>query len=354
METGNNSSNCGRFDTSTFRGLVHVQATLSDFSFFCILLVLVFTWCLRSHQHLLSQRRVLILVLCTLASSFVTGMNVVGYFVYRSPHLEGYCTAVGFLHQLTIWWTLLAACCIMFDVSLKLGGINQTRQAKRLELMYIAVTFVAPLLLHCWIPFLLGGYGTAGPICWIRYTNETDGCQKISSGLHLIIALYFAPVGLILAFMAAWLLVLLPVLHVKVKRSELSFDSEANEMNVTMKNEIRPVLIYPAIFIVTSAPNFVLTSIAVTHENLGTPLIVLWSLTASLLQLQGMFYSLALVFQRDVNTGTNIFIDIRNRRRGYQRISDYPIIPQLRSDSIKEDDLEVDPLNVADSHNNPT
>lgn len=354
METTNNSSDCGKFDTWTYKGLVLVQSTLSNFSFCCTLLALVLTLCFRSQQRLLSQRRVLLLVLATLASSLVTGINVVGYEVHRLPHLEMYCSTVGFLHQLSSGWTILAVCCIMIDVTLKLRAVNPTRHAKKLELMYIMMTFVAPLLFNCWIPFLFGGYGAAGPICWIRYTNETDDCEKISSGFHLIIALYLAPVGLILVFLALWLLALLAALCVKIKKSELSFDSEVHEMNMRMKNELRPVLIYPTIFLITNAPSFVLRIFALTQQNPETLLIVFWYVTTSLLQLQGTFYSLVLLFQQDGTTGTNICTDIRNRRRdGYQRISEYPIITEPGSDSIKEGETETAPLNGANSHNNP-
>ena len=355
MEIVNSSSNCEKFDTATFKGLVSVQAALSIFSSCCILLALVLTFCFQSHQQLLSQRRVLFLVLSTLASSLVTGINVVGYEVYRSSHLERYCKAVGFLHQLSTWWTILAICCIMIDVSLKLGAVNQARCVKRLELVYVTVTFISPLLLNCWIPFLFEGYGPAGPICWIRYmdTNETSDCQSISSGIHLTMALYFIPVGFILVLLAMCLLTMLAVLHVKTKELEKKFDYKDHEMYKVIKNDLKPVLIYPTIFVITSVPNFILTIFPLTHQSLDTLLIVLWYLTTSLLQLQGMFYSLVLVFQRDGRSGINLCTEMRNRYRGgYQRISDYPIT-QEGSDSVKDSETEEEPLNSANSQANP-
>ena len=274
--------------------LVDVRVAVSAVSTLCIILVIATIFLFQKH-HFFTQRLILYLAFASLFFSIEGCINVVSYEVYEEPQLRRYCTFAGFVNLVTSWWVVMATVCIVLDIFIKVATFKQT---ERLERCYILTTFVLPVALIGWIPFIDGTYGPAGPICWIRSKNPSN-CEDDYFGVALQLALYYVPLFLLMIIVLILLVVSIILLRKKAKEWAGKYDPHIIQVKTRMQAEVHPLFVYPIVLICANILPFVdrLYGAINTTETHASPILFP---TFIIYKLQGAF--MTVVFALDKET----------------------------------------------------
>ena len=291
----NNASNNCTFDSLTgeYAILVGIRVAISAVSTLCIILVIAAIFLFQKH-HFFTQRLILYLAFASLFFSIEGCINVVASDVYEEHHLLGYCTFAGFVNLVTSWWVVMATVCIMLDIFIKVTTFKQT---ERLECCYVLATFVLPVVLISWIPFIKSTYGPAGPICWIRSKNLTD-CEDDYFGIAFQLALYYVPVFSLMIIVTILLVVSVILLHKKGKEWAGKYDPHIIRAKGRMQAEVHPLFVYPTVLIFLNTLTFVSRLYGITHRDKPTPLEILYP-SFILYKLQGVFMTMAFALDKE-------------------------------------------------------
>ena len=126
-----------------------------------------------------------------------------------SPVHRGLCEFTAFMDQWSIWIVLLTIQTVLVHLLLQLTFGVRFSKRKVIELLYVTVPVVVPLLFS-WVPFIKDYYGLAGGWCWIR--QEDEHCHRLKKGLILQIVFWFGPLAFFQIFDIVFLFMIYPLL----------------------------------------------------------------------------------------------------------------------------------------------
>lgn len=319
-----NNSSCFDYSTSpVFVGVIAVQATCSFISVVAVLLMIGLAVLFKKYRFF-TQRLILYLAMAELIKSMVEATNVVSFWSKQSDSLYNWCVTLAFLQQIVVWWVMLATTCIMVDIFIK---VKYSRSTETLERVYVVITFLTPILLTSWIPFIFDAYGPVGPVCWIRNKNSDSDCSTFLTGAILQVILYLGPVYLVIVVILVLLIMSLILLRQQSRLWVGKFDPVTLNMKKRMKTEVRPLLAYPIIILSIHIPltiGFVAGSIGIS----ATATILLWYSISLVYHLQGIFLVCAFTLDPETRrklTKADILVAIRNWcSQRHQQVREYP------------------------------
>ena len=331
------------------RGLLWFRCSLSMVSNLFILGMLLIIIIFKKY-HFFSQRLVLYLAISTLTYQVISALDVTSIKAYSDSTALGYCVFIGFMTQMVLWWPVMATAIIALDIFVR---VVLKKETERLELLYVLLIFGFSAIFN-WIPFVYSAFGPARYFCWIRIVNLED-CSQFSTGIILRSVLFFFPVYLIVLVMIVLLVMTAIFLWRWRKSYEGNFDPKAVALKKKMAKEIRPLLYYPIIFIVSTIISVIITVYsAVPNGGEEHAYIVISVMNSIVFRLQGVF--ITLVFTLDPETRKKLnFMDIKsalNRFCEKEKNADYPAHYNARSDSLHCTSFEsTTPYNIDKQQN---
>ena len=299
--SGNSSNDsCAQlsiFEDTQFFYLVGLRCFLSLVSSMFIICMIA-TLVLFQKYRVYTQRLILYLAVSTLSYQLVTTLDVASIQAYSDPNALNYCIFIGFLTQVTVWWPTLATTAIVADIFIKVAFEKTT---EKFEFGLILFIFALPFFINL-IPFVNLAYGPSGYFCWIRDLN-LDDCSKFDFGYILQIVLYYIPSYSLTGLMFVLLGTSFAIIR-KKRHAFLGHDLNEKRRRKMMEREIKPLLYYPFIFLVTSAGSLVLTLYGLFDNN-ATAILIIGILVSVLFRLQGVVITLLFTLDPDTRRRLN-------------------------------------------------
>lgn len=299
--SGTNTSTVLPLECDVFQGLEYtivsgIRVFTALLSLLCCLGVIVLIFVFKRHHYFI-QRLVLYVCIITAINSGTIMLQKVDYFTpnsYQEDILDKYCIFIGFCEYYTSMVQLTSLICVTHGLY---HCIIKQKPKKYLEVSYITISILAPLLIAC-VPFFGPGtsYGKSGPWCWIKDRNEE--CNKNYFGISLQYILWYFPV------IAVTILILLVyVCMVSRVRQRLEnhwqgpYDPELFLHKGKLKKVVKMMLAYlPIGFILVnlfSLPNTIHWTIA------DSPILVLWLIHGVIPPLRGTLFAIPYLFHTD-------------------------------------------------------
>ena len=324
MATNNTSEPCWNvYLLPKYKALLGLRSSLSLLSAIFILCMLGIIILFKKYVFF-TQRLILYLAISTFSFSLFAFMDLGPTSAYTEESALIYCEIIGFFQQITLWWIVLATTVIMVVVFIK---VVFKRNTEKLESLYAFIIFGLPFVFN-WIPIIKMTYGPVGYFCWIRNRN-IDDCTDDPFGYWLSIALYFIPVNVIMVTV----LILLIVAFVFAKRQQRvwqgKYSHEDKQLQKQAELEIRPLIAYPLIFIITNLFSLLIFIFSLINTgNLNTAAYVVSVITTIVFRFQGIL--ITLVFTLDPETRHtlkwhNIRVALRQCFRKSEEPKEYPV-----------------------------
>ena len=338
MEANNstNISTCAeKYDTTTYRALLYYRCVLAILSVIFILSMLTIIVLFKKYRFF-TQRLILYLAISTLTYQMISVVDVSSVRAYSDQTALNYCIFIGFITQVVIWWPVMATAVIVFDIFVR---VVLKKSTERLEIPYVFSIFFLSLLLN-WIPFVNSGFGPSQYFCWIKDEELEKDCEDdFIPGIILRAALFYIPCYIIVAFMVIFLVITAVFLRRLRKAYSGKFDPQAVALKKKMEKEIRPILYYPIIFIVSIFVSFLLTiynAVAVADGENETGYVVIAVLLSTVFRLQGVF--ITIVFTLDPETRNKLSVmEVKAAMMEFfqkDKNEEYPAKYNTRSDSV--------------------
>ncbi|XP_057289321.1 cyclic AMP receptor 3-like isoform X3 [Hydractinia symbiolongicarpus] len=204
--------------------------------------ILLIIWLFKKY-HVFVQRLIVALVTSALflSVSYLLG-NV------HMKHSQLRCYAQSIFMQYFLWATLSWVIVISVNMIFIVKGID----SKKYELFYHAFAWTNALL-WAGIPFVNNSYGPAGVWCWIK---------KEASILRF--GVWYLPLLIVCLCLSVM------YVYMFIRNRRLAKYSSAAELEQTFQiyqREVKPLLVYPFIYILLTIPIFVYRLYDVTHPH---------------------------------------------------------------------------------------
>ena len=171
------------------------------------------------------------------------------------------------------------------------------RATDRMEVFFVFLIFGLPLLVT-WVPFVTDDYGPLGSVCWLTIV-DIEICEISTTGVVLMIAIYFVPTKLIMITVSILLLVTL--ISVKRQRKVAKIQREQknrHQMRKQLETELRPLMTYPVIVLVANLVAFA-AFLALTFDGENIYIRVMATIVFVIFPLQGAFITIAYAMESD-------------------------------------------------------
>lgn len=290
-------SNCTlRYDSTNFKILAGLRASVGFLSFLCCAAV-IFIIILFKKYSFFAQRLILNIAVAAMVHSLSYTSARVNYYTVREID-DPYCYFGGVFNHYTaavelisIWFTTIN----IFSV-----GMFQ-RNISKFEPVYYVATYALPLLWF-WVPIWLRAYGTAGGWCGIK-RRDAD-CQSFQKGYYIQFGIWFIPLYISTAIIILLLVAVALKFLRNIRQWRGQYNPVADAAKQTLKNEIRPLIIYPILYLLLNTFSFV--SQIYRALNPDSPSTVLPYLRVLTSPLRGAF--IAVVFALDKDTRAKLHI----------------------------------------------
>ena len=341
--TPNDSIFCPPFDSWPYYGVAITRATTGGVSFLACLAVIVMMLSLKKLLFF-KQRLIFYLNVAAMINAFFIVIQGANYFPNTtSNYFTIYCNATGFFDQTSQMSLFVAVGCVTTD----LFFTSILHKEYKLDRLYIVMTFVMPLLVN-WVPFVFGGYWSAGPWCWIT-KYKRDNCNETNDiTLALTFVLRYGPTYVMLGVTLLAYVVIVVSIKRQRYRSGGVFSPEAEHERRIWEKEVKLLFGYPVIFLVIN----IFPLINRVYDALAEEEVVaLWAMHAFFSPLQGGFIALVYAFDRE--TIRRLWMLIKNKWifcyfTSEDHVTDYKV--QLGdSDSKVEFSIEVSSSNETES-----
>ena len=213
----------------------------------------------------------------------------VNYYTVRRIE-DPYCYFGGLFNHYTaavelisIWFTAIN----IFSVGFCKKNISKFEGA------YYVATYSLPLLWF-WVPVWLGAYGTAGGWCGLRSLD--DDCQHFPHSRYIQFGIWYIPLYVSTTVIIA-MLVAVPVRVFCSTRHWNRQDPVAQTTRALIFREIRPLIVYPIVYLLLNTFSFVSQIYNATSPT--SPSTVLPYLRVLSSPLRGAFIALVFALDRD-------------------------------------------------------
>ena len=271
-----------------------VRASIGFLSFLCCVGVIIVIVAFKKYRVFI-QRLVLYLAISAAIHSISYSMARVNFYSTR-PILDPYCYFGGFFNHYTSAVELISIWCITISLFVKAMFKKSTN---KLEIVYVLATYLGPSLWF-WVPLWKQSYGTSGGWCGIRFLNED--CSRYGEGTAIAFGIWYVPlyVSLTIIFIAMVIVAIKSVRDVYVWSGQ--YDPTEKKKKETIRNEIRPLVWYPIIYLVLNSFSLISQIYRAVHPN--DPSIILTYLRVITSPLRGAI--IALVFALDKDTRSRL------------------------------------------------
>lgn len=344
MDQLNNSNSCYlEFDTAEFKAVAAVRAFVGLISFIACLLVVGLLVLFKKYRFF-AQRLILYLTLAALLHSLSYPFSRVNYYTPRQPN-DPYCNFGGLFNHYTAMVELIAIWCISLSI---FANAILRRRTNRLELLYIILPWTLPFT-YIWIALWKRGYGTVGPFCGIRFLN--NDCSRFAPGYWLLFGTWFLPLYTSLGLIFVMFVIVGLRMWRDARKWQGKYDPKTMQKKAMMKNEIRPIIWYPIVYMALNMFSLISAIYNAAHPN--NPQIALWFLQALISPVRGAF--IAVVYALDKETRTHLkWIKIRAAFLDFfhtNRVREYsiPDIPYQSMDEL-HDSLQVSSYRISEEY----
>ena len=173
-----------------------IISVCSSSSVVCVLAV-IFILASKGYKHFV-HRLTLYLIVADLLKAVVTIPDVIsvycnGTVVAVRSGFEGFCSAVGFLLEVTLWMEKLVVCWVaLYLVMVLVFRYNANAVKVKHEACGLAVVLLLPPLVT-WVPFVKNMSGLSEAACWIK-VSENSTCDYDYIGLTFLFVFYYGPI----------------------------------------------------------------------------------------------------------------------------------------------------------------
>lgn len=291
------SSNCTlRYDSTNYKILAGLRASVGFVSFLCCAAVVVII-VLFNKYNFFSQRLILNIAVAAMVHSLSYTTARVNYYTVREID-DPYCYFGGIFNHYTaavelisIWFTTIN----IFSVGMFRRNIS------KFEPVYYVTTYTLPLLWF-WVPIWLRAYGTTGGWCGIKFLDAD--CKPFTPSVSIQFGIWFVP----LYVSTAVIIVMLVAVAIKflriIRRWHGRFDPVAAAARQALKNEIRPLIVYPILYMLLNTFSLVSQIYRALYPQ--SPSTVLPYLRVLTSPLRGAFIAVVFALDKDTRTKLNL------------------------------------------------
>ncbi|XP_072036842.1 uncharacterized protein [Amphiura filiformis] len=282
---------CAIFEGNEYKCnvILAVQRSMAALSLVGCLFMMVLIWLFRKYT-LFSQRLILYL---TIAAFFYSISALIESELPDGP----LCKFEAFWGTLWLWAVLTWTCCITFNLVISVARKTST---EKYEILYHFVGWGIPLFMSL-LPFIGDHYGPAGAWCWI--TDES------SDGTHWRFAIWYGPLYILIFLMLicyVYVLFTLKKMTGIYQGTQEPQPQHAERDRRQIKEEIRPLVAYPCIYMVLSTfslINRIQNAVAPDHPVFA--LVVLHAMTIPMIgAINALVYGLDRTTRRKLNRGS--------------------------------------------------
>jgi len=285
------NGSCSPYDSSRYAAVAALSAAIAGLSLL-LLLAVIFILIIFKKLQFFGQRLILYLAISSLLVKLAIILHRVDYKNQTSEFYTRFCQFGGYFDEVTIWMLLMAVCCIVVYVSLR---ILFKKDTARFELVYVFFIFAFPLT-FTWIPFVFNAYGRAGAWCWI-ISEDRETCEPSFAGQVLQFVLWFGPLYLLLGILLLVYVVLF--IHQYRKRHKLRKEREIqgkqlqrhSSSTLMRPQDVKTLLVFPVIYFLLNIFPFINRTYNLVAT--GGPSLPLWYLAALANPLMGTLVTLA-------------------------------------------------------------
>ena len=314
----NSTGPCPPFGDKIYAKVAAVAAAPGFISFlancFVIFIIILF-----KKWRFFSQRLILYLAISAAIMSIGIVLQRTDYENQTKRSYFNFCIFAGFLNQVSIWMVINSVTSIVIFITLRIFTSISPSKCEPFLIFYI---LILPLMLN-WIPFINLTYGKAGVWCWIR--SQKENCEQYLFGRILQPVLLYIPLYVISSVLVVVYIVILIKLHCTRKQWRGKLDFETERFRRQIKQEIRPLMIYPLIFFIFNIVPLVNCIYTQVHPESHHP--ALWLLAGIAYPVQGGV--IAITFSLDPETRRRL--TAANFRAAFsecfrnKNIAEYPI-----------------------------
>uniref|UniRef100_A0A1X7UQJ8 G-protein coupled receptors family 2 profile 2 domain-containing protein n=1 Tax=Amphimedon queenslandica TaxID=400682 RepID=A0A1X7UQJ8_AMPQE len=241
-----------------------------------------------------TQRLSLYLAITAFGYSASNSVDFTSYYAPTNTIALYYCRIIGYVQTNAIMFFYMATAVIMIVVFIE---VTCKRATDQMEVLFVFLIFGLPLLIT-WIPFVTDDYGPLGSACWFTLV-DMETCEISTTGVILIIAIYFVPTKLIMIIVS--LLLLVTLIFVKRQRKVAKMQREQenrHQMRKQLETELRPLMTYPVIVLVANLLAFA-AFLAMSFDGENFYVRVMSIIIFALFPLQGAFITIAYAMKSD-------------------------------------------------------
>lgn len=286
--------------------ILSIKRTSASLSLLGCIFLIFLIWLFKKYKFFV-QRMILSLGI----AAFLDSISYIMGDIYPEGNL---CDAQAFLMSYFDWAVLCWVCCITFNLWLITIKHISSREYEK---WYHVVSWGVPLFWAV-IPLIGGHYGPAGVWCWID--NNSYAWR---------FAVWYVPLFILIIGMALTNSYIVWKVYSRASEWEGTFRQEHETSTNLLKEEVKPLLAYPLIYLFINICPLILRIHNATHKHDPThfPLLVL---TVIFGPLQGACNAIAFAMDRETRTRltwTEIKLAMRSRSSsGTGRvIRNYPI-----------------------------
>ena len=246
-----------------------------------------------------TQRLSLYLAITAFGYSASNSVDFTSYYAPTNTIALYYCRVIGYVQTTAIEFFYMATAVIMIVVFIE---VTCKRATDRMEVFFVFLIFGLPLLIT-WIPFVTDDYGPlgSGPLgssCWLTII-DMETCEISTTGVALIIAIYFVPTKLIMVIVSILLLVTLIFVKRQRKVAKMQYEQDnKHQMRKQLETELRPLMTYPVIVLVANLLAFA-AFLAMRFKGENVYVNVIGTIIFVLFPLQGAFITIAYTMVSD-------------------------------------------------------
>lgn len=316
---------CYNFSSGEYIGLVTIRAGVATLSFIACLIVIAIIILFKKYLFH-TQRLLLYLDISLLIHALAQAINSLSY--DEANILEEYCIVTGFVDLYTSLCVVVAIACFTIDVFLQATCQCITQ---RIEVLYVILTFLLPAIIAS-IPFPFDAYGFAGAWCWLKEYTSPNDCTRSDTSILLQFGLYYIPLFILYPLLSLLLLATLIHLYRHRYSYEAQIDPQAPQRRTALRSEIKSLLPYPCIVLVTSIIPLMVRIYRASNPN--REIYTLWVFDAFFTSITGAV--IAVLFAVDPETRHRLkWVHIRASIQDlfHRRVQDYPATMNVTSDS---------------------
>lgn len=285
-----NETDCeATYDSTQYKILAAVRTSVGFLSFLACFGVIIIIVVFKKYRVFI-QRLVLYLAITAMIHSISYCTARVNYYTPR-PILDDYCSFGGLFNHYTAAVELISVWSIMLTIFINALFRKSTQ---KLEIIFLLATFFGPSLWF-WVPLWKRSYGTSGGWCGIRFLEED--CSRYEEGTFIQFGIWYIPLYISLIVIFFGMIIVGIKSAADASKWHGHYDPVSNQMKQVLKNEVKPLIWYPIIYLFLNSFSLISQIYQAVHPN--EPSIVLTYFRVISSPLRGAVIALVYTLDKD-------------------------------------------------------